>query len=70
LAMAAKNRALPRPYASPIKPLVYLHGNVAVAYGQAPNSTAGLALYADYYVWENDRWRAYFAQQTGAVPGP
>lgn len=45
------------------KPTILIHGNVAVAYGTS--GPAGRRMkYADYYVWENGSWHAFFAQQT------
>jgi hypothetical protein len=68
LALAEKNRAKPLPLGEVAKGSVLLHGNVAVAYGRSQNSAGARALrYADYYVWESGRWRAYFAQQTEIV---
>jgi hypothetical protein len=50
------------------EPTVLLHDNVAVAYGTSlstgPDGKIKETRYADYYVWENGRWHAFFAQQT------
>jgi hypothetical protein len=50
---------------------VFIHANVAVAYGlsspTAPDGTVRKTRYADYYVWQKDGWHAFFAQQT-ALP--
>jgi hypothetical protein len=66
LALAAKNKAHPLPMGAIPKGTVLLDGNVAVAYGQSQSTAHGApeVRYADYYVWENGRWRVYFAQQT------
>ena len=71
LAFAAKNKAMPLPLGVYPSATVLLHGNVAVAYGRSQNGTGSPAMrYADYYVWENGHWRAYFAQQTEIVANP
>ena len=68
LALAAKNTANPLPIEGIPKGTVLLHGNVAVAYGRSQSAAGARAIrYADYYVWENGQWRAYFAQQTEIV---
>ena len=50
------------------EPTVLLHNNVAVAYGTSqstgPDGKIKETRYADYYVWENGKWHAFFAQQT------
>jgi hypothetical protein len=65
LALAAKNAPTPLPMGEIPKGTVLLHGDVAVAYGRSQRAGGAHAMrYADYYVWENGRWRVYFAQQT------
>lgn len=68
LALAAKNKAKPLPLGDLPSGQVLLHGNVAVAYGRSTGARA--MRYADYYVWENGRWRVYFAQQTEIASDP
>ncbi|HEY6619029.1 MAG TPA: nuclear transport factor 2 family protein [Steroidobacteraceae bacterium] len=68
LALAAKNKAKPLPLGNLPSGQVLLHGNVAVAYGRSTGARA--MRYADYYVWENGRWRVYFAQQTEIAADP
>ncbi len=50
------------------KSTVLMHGAVAVGYGTSRSTgTDGKTRtmrYADYYVWENGVWHAFFAQQT------
>jgi hypothetical protein len=50
------------------KSTVLMHGNVAVGYGISRSPGAGgeqrTIRYADYYVWEDGAWHAFFAQQT------
>lgn len=71
LALAAKNAANPLPMGETPKGTVLLHGNVAVAYGRSQSTSGARPMrYADYYVWENGQWRAYFAQQTEIVTKP
>jgi len=52
---------------------VLLHGNVAVAYGTSTSKSADGTMrqvrYADYYVWEDRSWHAFFAQQTDVSKG-
>jgi len=46
---------------------VSLHGNAAAAFGTSESkgtSNKRRWWFVDYYVWENDQWHAYFAQQT------
>ena len=65
LALAARNTAKPLPIGELPEAIVLLHGNVAVAYGRSQSTSGERAMrYADYYVWENNQWRAFFAQQT------
>jgi hypothetical protein len=68
LALAAKNRGKNLPILDFPKPTVLLHGNVAVAFGMSSSTTSDGKLrqtrYADYYIWENGVWHAFFAQQT------
>lgn len=51
---------------------VLLHGDVAVAYGTskstAPDGAVREVRYADYYVWHDGKWRAFFAQQSQVPP--
>jgi hypothetical protein len=68
LAQAAKHKGQ-TPAAPSDRPLVHLHGDVAVAYGVS--SSARMVdgkpykrYYADYYVWKDGGWRVFFAQQT------
>jgi hypothetical protein len=68
LALAARNKAKPLPLGDLPSGQVLLHGNVAVAYGRSTGARA--MRYADYYVWENGRWRVYFAQQTEIAADP
>jgi uncharacterized protein DUF4440 len=71
LALAAKNKAKPLPMQDIPKGTVLLHGNVAVAYGRSQSASGARSMrYADYYVWENNRWQVYFAQQTEIVTNP
>jgi hypothetical protein len=71
LALAAQHRgrAAQPPAVAPGE--VYIHGDVAVAYGasraQAADGAVRATRYADYYLWEHGRWRAFFAQQTPIV---
>jgi hypothetical protein len=75
LALAARNRGRP-PRAPATEPgLVLMHGNVAVAYGvsrgTASDGSVRATRYADYYLWEEGAWHAFFAQQTPlTVPEP
>jgi hypothetical protein len=49
---------------------VLLHGDAAVAYGLvSEHRTEGVIhknYYADYYIWTNGSWHAFFAQWTPA----
>ena len=69
LALAAKNKGKDMRIPNFPRATVFIHGNVAVAYGVVrsadANGQARDTRYADYYVWENGSWRAFFAQQTG-----
>lgn len=60
LGFARVNHGTNKPIPFLAEGTILIHGDVAVAYG---NSRA--VKYADYYVWENGRWKAFFAQQTG-----
>jgi hypothetical protein len=68
LAAAAKNTG--KHLAIPVLPTstILIHGNVAVAYVTSrttgPDGKSRGTRNADYYVWENDSWRAFFSQQT------
>jgi hypothetical protein len=68
LAFARKNEGKNLPIPKLPKPTVLLHDNVAVAYGTSqstgPDGKIKETRYADYYVWENGKWHAFFAQQT------
>jgi hypothetical protein len=68
LAMAGKNKGKAAGNVDLPASEVHIHGNVAVAYGVSPERVVDgkkqRAYFADYYVWENGGWRAYFAQQT------
>jgi len=68
LEMAARNRGKNLAISPLPTPKVLLHGTVAVAYGTSrstgPDGKPRVKLYADYYIWENGAWRAFFAQQT------
>jgi hypothetical protein len=68
LALAKKNEGKSLPIPDLPEPTVLLHGDVAVAYGSSQfTGTDGKTRktrYADYYLWENGSWRAFFAQQT------
>jgi hypothetical protein len=74
LELAAKNRGKNLTIPSLPKPNVLLHGNVAVAYGLSSSSASDgqsrKTRYADYYLWENGAWHAYFAQQTQIKNNP
>jgi hypothetical protein len=68
LEFAKKNEGKNLPIPDQPKPTVLLHGNVAVAYGASEftglDGEVRKTRYADYYVWENGSWHAFFAQQT------
>jgi hypothetical protein len=68
LALAAKNKGKNLPIPDLPKSTVLLHGNVAVAFGMSGSTTSDgkqrKTRYADYYIWENGAWHAFFAQQT------
>src|SRR5215470_1241053 len=67
LALAEKNKGKTADQRSLPPVQVHLHGNVAVGYGVSEKMVDGKlkkSYFADYYVWENHQWRAYFAQQT------
>jgi hypothetical protein len=68
LELAAKNLGKNRPIPRLPESTVLMHGNVAVAYGMATVNTADdrprRTQFADYYLWENGAWWAFFAQQT------
>ncbi|HEX8806659.1 MAG TPA: nuclear transport factor 2 family protein [Candidatus Aquilonibacter sp.] len=67
LALAAKNRGKPTPAMTFPPEQITIHGDVAVAYGVVRSKTDPhrATRFADYYVWEGERWRVFFAQQTG-----
>jgi|HubBroStandDraft_6_1064221.scaffolds.fasta_scaffold00014_44 hypothetical protein len=68
LAFAAKNRGKNLAIPDLPKSTVLIHGNVAVAYGTSTSAGADgqprTMRFADYYVWEDGGWHAFFAQQT------
>lgn len=68
LALAENNRGKNLPIPDLPKVEVFLHGNVAVASGISKATGADgkshTTRFADYYVWENGAWYAFFAQQT------
>lgn len=70
LAAAAKNKGKNLPIPSFAKITVLMHGNIAVAYttvnSTGPDDKPWRQVNADYYVWENGSWRAFFSQQTQA----
>ena len=51
---------------------VLMHGNAAVAYGRRPaplsRNHRETIPFADYLVWENSSWHAYFSNQTKVRP--
>jgi hypothetical protein len=68
LALAGKNKGKAAGNVDLPASEVHIHGDVAVAYGVSPERVVDgkkqRSYFADYYVWENGGWRAYFAQQT------
>jgi hypothetical protein len=68
LALAKKNEGKNLPIPDLPEPTVLLHGDVAVAYGSSqftsPDGKTRKTRYADYYLWEDGSWHAFFAQQT------
>ena len=68
LALAKKNEGKSLPIPDLPEPTILLHGDVAVAYGSSQFTGADgktrKTRYADYYLWENGSWHAFFAQQT------
>jgi hypothetical protein len=70
LAMAAKNCGKNLPVPELPKITVLIHNNVAVAYGESISKGADgkprSRWYSDSYVWEDGKWRVFFAQQTSA----
>lgn len=68
LALAQKNKG--KAVATPDMPAitVHLHGDAAVAYGISStkmiDGKAHKSYFADYYIWKDGAWHAYFAQQT------
>jgi hypothetical protein len=74
LALAEKNKGNGGDSTATPHISVLLHGYVAVAYALASEKRIERALYknyyADYYLWMDGSWRAYFAQWTPVVsPG-
>jgi hypothetical protein len=67
LGFAAKNEGKNLRIPSAPKETILMHGNVAVAYGlstsNGPDGRRRITRYADYYVWEDNSWRAFFEQQ-------
>jgi hypothetical protein len=72
LAMAGKNKGKAVLDLNLPPSTVHMHGEVAVAYGVSPvkivDGKKQQSYFADYYVWENGGWHAYFAQQTVFFP--
>ena len=72
LAMAGKNKGKAVPNLDLPTSTVHIHGDVAVAYGVSPEKIVDgkkqQSYFADYYVWENGGWHAYFAQRTVFFP--
>lgn len=68
LALAAKNKGKNNSIPDLPKSTVLIHGNVAVAYGISKSTgddgKPRTTRFADYYIWENGAWHAFFAQQT------
>jgi len=68
LQLAANNKGKNLLIADLPKSTVLIHGNVAVAYGTSHSTSsdgkARTTRFADYYIWENGTWHAFFAQQT------
>jgi len=74
LALTEKNRGMAKKAAALPQITILLHDDVAVAYGLASehrvNGISYKNYYADYYLWTNGSWHAFFAQWTPAsVPG-
>ncbi len=71
MALAEKHKGQKADTSILTTPTVHIHGNVAVAYGasdwKASDGKMHKFYYADYYVWENGAWHAYFGQQTIAM---
>lgn len=67
LGVAEHNRGKNLPPPPPLRIPVMIHGDVAVAYLSVQRSKDGkpVNVYnADYFVWEQGGWHAYFSQQT------
>jgi hypothetical protein len=67
LGFAARNKGKNLAIPQLPKSTVMLHNDVAVAFGISRSAGDGktqATRYADYYVWENGMWHAFFAQQT------
>jgi len=67
MANAAKNKGKNLPIPTLPQSTVLIHGDVAVAYSLSQSTDDGKAISvrnADYYVWEDGDWHAYFSQQT------
>lgn len=74
LALTEKNRDMAKAVPALPQITILLHDDIAVAYGVASeHRTKGILhknYYADYYVWTNGSWHAFFAEWTPAlVPG-
>jgi uncharacterized protein DUF4440 len=68
LQMTADNRDKNRPIPDLPKASVLLHDNAAVAYGEVsstgPDGKPRSRRFADFFIWKNGRWHAFFSQQT------
>lgn len=67
LEMTANNRGKNLKIPELPKAVILLHDNVAVAYGVIPSldpQGRPKARLADFYVWEDGQWHAFFAEQT------
>jgi hypothetical protein len=71
LALAASNKGKPTQALDMPPVTVHLHDNAAVAYGKGQKVIDGktwTVYYADYYLWKDGAWHAYFGQQTAFLP--
>ncbi|MGB7641946.1 MAG: nuclear transport factor 2 family protein [Terriglobales bacterium] len=68
LVMTAKNQGKDLPIPDLPKATVLLHNNVAVAYGESrvtgPDGKAMARRFADFFLWEDGKWHAFFSSQT------